>query len=859
MLILPPPDVRKVVDKTAAFVARQPTEEKRKHFETRILSNPGSSVKFSFLKEDDPYHAYYAQQIVELREAAARAPAETKEATAGEASATAAAANAASKEVTAAETSETKEQASAAEASAAPSSSSVSSSETTAGRVSAALLRALKRVPKGEPPKGTQYTLRDVPSLELLPAAAHDLIRLTARYAAVSGRAFIGELAQREHGNGDFYFLKPTHSLHAYFRQLVEQYELVVKPPSATMEDLAARTADRLVTLDRCVHALEWKRTEDAKRRAEEAESDATKIVYQSIDWHDFVVVATLDFDEDEVLPAPEAPAATPSPAASSASSGGKSSAAARSGEGMEVEEQDPNAYVEEGDEEDEDSDDMDMDTASSSRAAPRRKARSSGAPVIIREDYETSVVDASAARLASATASSTFVDPRTGRAVAADQATENLRIELLDPKYIEQRDRAREKQKTSLLAEGDAIASNLKRLARKRADIFGGDELRQDMEKEAKKRKIEPATTRTSAASSDDRIIWDGHAVSMEVAQQRAAEKQYRDLQNPQLQAELAAAEAARKKKLRAIGPSLDQVPPRAAAAPMPMPPPRSYAPPAVAAAAPPPPPPPPPPPLPPAPTGAMLPSLGFAPPPPAVPAAALVAPAVAPVGAPVAPAAAAAAAPAAAVAAAEDPAAAAAAAAAAAVDGISLKGTFDGILKQRAEEEAAAAVDAAPVQLSAEEWLAKHPDNIAVAVHCPVADGSAQQSAWGLSGQVLHLVGIAPGSTVVELKTAVRAGWRGGAAIFAQTIDSPSLSFLHLSFSRRLLSSSDWREARHPAEQAAAHLQRKGDEELVLPRTLQHTSWRCDLHERQEARSPVGKSNSKNIQAWPVLVLCL
>lgn len=57
-VILPPPDIRAIVDKTAQFVARNGTE-----FEKRILANEKNNVKFNFLTPTDPYHAYYKVRV----------------------------------------------------------------------------------------------------------------------------------------------------------------------------------------------------------------------------------------------------------------------------------------------------------------------------------------------------------------------------------------------------------------------------------------------------------------------------------------------------------------------------------------------------------------------------------------------------------------------------------------------------------------------------------------------------------------------------------------------------------------------------------------------------------------------------
>lgn len=57
-VILPPPDIRAIVDKTAQFVARNGVE-----FEKRILANEKNNVKFNFLNPTDPYHAYYKVRV----------------------------------------------------------------------------------------------------------------------------------------------------------------------------------------------------------------------------------------------------------------------------------------------------------------------------------------------------------------------------------------------------------------------------------------------------------------------------------------------------------------------------------------------------------------------------------------------------------------------------------------------------------------------------------------------------------------------------------------------------------------------------------------------------------------------------
>ncbi|EYU38457.1 hypothetical protein ABFS82_14G073900 [Erythranthe guttata] len=62
--ILPPPDIRMIVDKTARYVVKNGPE-----FEQRIISSCQGTQNFSFLHSDDPYHAYYKHRISEARAA----------------------------------------------------------------------------------------------------------------------------------------------------------------------------------------------------------------------------------------------------------------------------------------------------------------------------------------------------------------------------------------------------------------------------------------------------------------------------------------------------------------------------------------------------------------------------------------------------------------------------------------------------------------------------------------------------------------------------------------------------------------------------------------------------------------------
>ncbi|KAJ3054193.1 splicing factor 3a, subunit 1 [Quaeritorhiza haematococci] len=92
---------------------------------------------------------------------------------------------------------------------------------------------------------------------------------------------------------------------------------------------------------------------------------------------------------------------------------------------------------------------------------------------------------------------------------------SEHVRIELLDPKWREQKQRALEKQKdTNIVDKGSIISQNLKRLSEYRTDIFGGDEMA--VEKKLKEQK--------QKALQKEKVVWDGHTASIGSVTHKAA-----------------------------------------------------------------------------------------------------------------------------------------------------------------------------------------------------------------------------------------------------------------------------------------------------------------------------------------------
>ncbi|KAJ3181094.1 hypothetical protein HDU85_003799 [Gaertneriomyces sp. JEL0708] len=121
-----------------------------------------------------------------------------------------------------------------------------------------------------------------------------------------------------------------------------------------------------------------------------------------------------------------------------------------------------------------------------------------------------------------------TQICPRCNQPVPTTEMAEHVRIELLDPKWKEQREKFREKQRDSNL-DNSIVAANLKQLARTRPDIFGGDEFSVDQAiKEQKQKEAERA-----------KLIWDGHSASITTVTQKLGQSTNWEEQLAQLRKE--------------------------------------------------------------------------------------------------------------------------------------------------------------------------------------------------------------------------------------------------------------------------------------------------------------------------------
>jgi splicing factor 3A subunit 1 len=438
-VIRPPPEIRAVADRTALYVAKN-----GRAFEARILkSEKAKTPKFAFLQPTSPFHAYYEDRI-QFYEAG------------GEDGDNADNNNNNNNNADNNNKKEGAEKKQQENTTTTPKETTVRKTEKTQKAsaidpIAKALLGQRNKIQQarakqkeeskegGEEGGGPETTppmsLPPPPPLELVTIVAPsnlsvvqiETIQLVAQFAAMDGKGgpFLQQLTLREWTNSVFSFCQPRHAHFAYFSALVDAYRRILGQwtASANSKSMTSGTPlDVQASLQQAAYRAEYER-ELLQMKSQQEEGEVV-----AIDWQDFVVVETIDFPEDEkvelsMLPPPPPPKIQVQP----------SVAAKPEHEGM-----------------DESEDEEEEETI---RVVP---------------SYTPKVVGTANPLQARA------IDPITGKSVSVADMPEHMRIQLMDPKWAEERKKFQEKQKDSNLVSGDAIASNISRFAQARGDLFG-------------------------------------------------------------------------------------------------------------------------------------------------------------------------------------------------------------------------------------------------------------------------------------------------------------------------------------------------------------------------------------------------
>ncbi|QQP40803.1 Spliceosome associated proteinlike [Caligus rogercresseyi] len=493
-IIYPPPEVRNIVDKTASFVARNGPD-----FEQKIKQNEINNPKFNFLNSGDPYNAYYQYKVNDIR--------------------------ASEEEKSSSSSSVGRE--SAPPVSTAPKSNSSAPDAIVKQRQQDILNQALKNkehkeeyVPKEAPPEFE--FIADPPSIS---AFDLDVVKLTAQFVARNGRQFLTNLMNREQRNYQFDFLRPQHSLFQYFTKLLEQYTKVLIPPKDLLRKL--REEDENVVKEQIRDRVAWIRHVEAKKRREEEQAERERVSYAQVDWHNFVVVETVDYQAWETgnFPPPtnmEEVGARVLMQRRVESSGDKP----REGANTTVQDMDEESSSSEEEEEEEDGSVMGSAPAGIGKpliavdAAPAVRQPSLPTPGNVEVRQYDPKQQGSKKKSGSEAAEEYLVSPITGERIHASKVQEHMRIGLLDPRWVEERDKqlSAKASEEQVFAPGQSIENSLKHLAERRTDIFGvGEEAAQET---AIGKKIGEEEDRNRLGEAEK---WDGHSSSAEAASRAA------------------------------------------------------------------------------------------------------------------------------------------------------------------------------------------------------------------------------------------------------------------------------------------------------------------------------------------------
>ena len=569
LLIKPPPAVRAVLLKTAAFVAKN-----GRSFEHRILnSDKGKTAKFAFLHESSPFHGYYEERVAFYRdggvddddkkveedkdkeEGGDDKDGKENEAQKGGDEKSSADAAAEGKAEAAEETLQHK--ARKARASVADpvarallsARAGISDQEKARKEAldvlakakkeaddndddkkpSAEIAKMEKEVPIIRPPPKLTYATLAAPT-NLSPGQI-EVIKLTAQYAALSSLTdtnkgkkpnFVKTLTEREWSNdaGVLGFLQPRDGAFAYFTALVDVYRTILGTDGGadkkggdkkgdgkggeSRDELLAELSEALTTtnnnnntagnitaaarskaLSLAAYRAEYERHAEEKRTVESSSSPTS--VANRIDWHDFVVVETIDFAVDEVVEAgvPRMPQSM-----TVASEDAKKKPAAEDGGEKDAEG--------DGEKKKATSAAMEVEENAEVRLARAQEALAAAASggddeedIRIDATYQTRVVSTTASQQTSA--ATHVVDPISGRSVPVDQLSEHMRIQLLDPNWSKQRKTFLDKQRESNLASGEAIAASLSGFAAERGELFGSSE-QELLDREASRQRLADA-----------------------------------------------------------------------------------------------------------------------------------------------------------------------------------------------------------------------------------------------------------------------------------------------------------------------------------------------------------------------------
>lgn len=486
-VIIPPPEVREVLEPTAACIGKKPA------LEAKVLQKHENDVRFSFLKSTDPYNAYYRKRVEEERTKIVNGEASDKSKeqhrnknnTSFVSKVPVTSKGTGSKLLSGNAQKETngvgKEK-------------DVDSMKTTThGSAMVSLLKSARAKQEAARPEPREAPPDDVFTVMNVNPAPHalalDVMKLSAQFTAIYGMGFLGNLTRKEGRNSLFDFLKPLHPHFILFQRLVDSYRTILnegEPKKQLIANIKKQSGSKEALMDEVWYMHDWE-CQKAEREHEATMDESEKIRSAQIDWHDFVVVETVDFDgEEETLPAPVADAKQLP----------RILAAAKK---AEIERVRNRRDI-----------DMDVDTEVGSVPQPKdSRVETVNVDSDIPADRIRHDVTGTQRRSGWQGEMEATVLLPSGQRVPVSKAEASMKVELKNPLYKDERARAAEKNRLRNLAGGEEVARNLARrdLAQKGSGVFNRGDL-QEAVVSVPKGTIEEADARLSKAEASGPML---------------------------------------------------------------------------------------------------------------------------------------------------------------------------------------------------------------------------------------------------------------------------------------------------------------------------------------------------------------
>eukprot|EP01126_Amoeba_proteus_P064518 TRINITY_DN9052_c0_g1_i2.p1 TRINITY_DN9052_c0_g1~~TRINITY_DN9052_c0_g1_i2.p1 ORF type:complete len:761 (+),score=229.99 TRINITY_DN9052_c0_g1_i2:930-3212(+) len=509
-IVQPPDDLKCIIDKTANWVARN-----GEAFEKKIIAGQKQNPQFGFLRVGNPFFAYYQQKIREIRREeliAVEGDGESIE-------------NAASEKL--------------------------KFKKTVLGELPDEYVtptqqpKKKKEVPKLDdlkPPEPDMWVLEK----QNISAKQDDVIKLSAQFIARNGRSFQTGLMEREHKNSLFDFLQPFHPLHGYFKKLVQDYTRVLLPERGTLQKLQEQSQNYKGIIDKIMNQVQWERVQrrnlDKKRQEEEAERNAMAM----IDWHDFVVVQTIDWEEDEDEEEEDAPQPSQTQPVQSSQNQSQNQSQSQQSQSQQPPPPPPSSQTPQVQ--------QPQSKVTPQQGQPPPQPPSQPQSVVQKKEYDDILdidmdmemedndyepeIEVSTqikmrpdfdprARSSIPSATPRFIAPG-GSEVKLSEASEHMKILLSNSQAREAKKLTAAQEREDNLAEDHEIVSHLRDFAQRRTDIFGDEEVSIGSKVGEKKKK-------------ETKPTWDGHSasaqrVALEVTGGKSVGEQIKAIQERQM-----------------------------------------------------------------------------------------------------------------------------------------------------------------------------------------------------------------------------------------------------------------------------------------------------------------------------------